>query len=259
MQEKLFLLRRNPEYLTDPSMTMAKIKFLKVQFTDTLHPWEIPAFRGAIVEKVGRAHHWFHNHRSSTEYFYRYPKIQYKCAGHHPMLLCLQEGVEEVHKLFEQPDWNLHLNERHLDMRIHQLDLHEFDIRLMDQPQRYRIHRWVALNEKNYEAYQQIEGLAQRVTFLEKKIASNIISFAKSIQWQVPRHFQVNIQELSPPRRVKVKNVPLMAFDATFTTEVFLPDYLGLGRKVSLGFGVVRRQSRKERKNIQSIRLNKIS
>ena len=222
---------------------MTKIKFLKVQFTDTIQPWEIPAFRGAVVDKVGRSHHWFHNHRSQSTYFYRYPKIQYKCAGNRPMLLCLHEGVDEIHKLFEQPDWSLQITkqQRALEMRIHRLDMHEFDIELLDQPQRYRIYNWVALNEKNYEEYQQIDALTDRITFLENKMASHIISFAKSIQWHIHERFEIKIVDLSPIRWVKVKGVRMMAFDLTFDTQVFLPDYLGLGRKVSIGFGTVKR------------------
>ena len=221
---------------------MTKIKFLKIQFTDTLQPWEIPAFRGAVAEKVGQQHHWFHNHQQQTGYFYRYPKIQYKCAGHHPMMLCLHEGVEEIHKLFEEADWSLHLRKRDLEMRIHRLDLHEFEMKLLEQPQSYHIHRWIALNEKNYDEYQQITRLTDKITFLEGKLAAQIINFAKSIAWQIPQRFEVHIKELSSPHWVKVKDTRMMAFDACFATKIFLPDYLGLGRKVSVGYGVVRRE-----------------
>ncbi|WP_299453032.1 CRISPR-associated endonuclease Cas6 [uncultured Microscilla sp.] len=220
---------------------MTKIKFLKVQFTDTIQPWEIPAFRGAIIDKVGRAHHWFHNHLDDKQYLYRYPKIQYKCAGQHPMLLCLHEGVEEVHKLFENTNRSLSLHKRNLQMGIHRLDLHEFEMKLLDAPQCYHLYRWIALNEKNYDEYQQITRLADRITFLESKLVANIISFAKSIAWHIPQRFEVYINELSSPRWVKVKDTHMMSFDVSFETKVFLPDYLGLGRKVSLGYGVVKR------------------
>lgn len=217
------------------------LKFLKIQFNDTIHAWEIPAFRGALIAKVGRQHDWFHNHLNDEKYLYRYPKIQYKRAGNHPMLVCLHEGVDEIHKLLDQPDWSLQLNQRRLEMNIFRMELHEFKIKLLDQPQRYQLQRWLALNEKNYLAYQQLDSLADKIRFLESKLAGHIIGFAKGIQWQIPERFEVNITALSSPYWVKVKNTHMMSFDITFTTRVFLPDYLGLGRKVSLGFGVVRR------------------
>lgn len=224
---------------------MTKVKFLKVQFTDTIQPWELPAFRGAVVAKVGRAHHWFHNHLDDKQYLYRYPKIQYKCVSRHPMLLCLEEGVEEIHKLFEKSDWSLNISQRDLEMRIHRLDLHEFTMQVLDRPQTYRIRNWVALNEKNYATYQHITALTDKIAFLEQKLVSHIISFAKGIRWHIDQRFEVKITELSAPRWVKVKSTGLMGFDVSFTTRIFLPDFVGLGRKVSLGFGTVRRE-RKE-------------
>lgn len=221
------------------------IKFLKVLFNDRIQPWEIPAFRGAMVAKVGKQHDWFHNHLNEEKYLYRYPKIQYKCAKRRPMLVCLHEGVDEIHKLFDQPDWTLQMQQRSLEMSIYRLELHEFNIRLLDKPQRYQLHRWVALNEKNYTEYQQLNALTDKISFLEQKLASHIISFAKSIQWHIHERFEVKIAELSTPRWVKIKNTHMMSFDLLFDTRVFLPDYLGLGRKVSLGFGTVKRVNKK--------------
>lgn len=163
------------------------------------------------------------------------------------MLLCLEEGVEEIHKLFEKPDWSLHISQRDLDMRIHRLDLHEFTMQVLDRPQAYRIRNWVALNEKNYAAYQQITALTDKITFLEQKLVSHIISFAKGVQWHIDQRFEVKITELSAPRWVKVKSTGLMGFDVSFTTRIFLPDFVGLGRKVSLGFGTVRRERTQEK------------
>ena len=221
---------------------MTKIKFLKVEFTDTMQPWEIPAFRGAVVAKVGRAHHWFHNHLNDDKFLYRYPKIQYKCVNHRPMLLCVHEGVDEIHKLFEQPDWSINISQRNLDMRIQRLDMHEFEMAVNAQPQSYHIKQWVALNQKNYEEYQQLSGLVERITFLEKKLVAHIISFAKGVKWHIDKRFEVKITDLSPPRWVKEKDNHLMGFNVSFETSIFLPDFLGLGRKVSIGYGVVQRK-----------------
>lgn len=220
---------------------MTKIKFLKAQFTDSMEPWEIPAFRGAIVAKVGRTHHWFHNHLDDNKFLYRYPKIQYKCINHRPMLLCVHEGVDEVHKLFEQPDWSINISQRNLELRIDRLEMHEFDMKVNPQWQSYHIKQWVGLNQKNYEEYQQLGGLVERITFLEKKLVAHIISFAKGINWHIDKRFEVKITDLSPPRWVKVKDSRLLGFNISFDSQVFLPDFVGLGRKVSIGYGVVRR------------------
>lgn len=225
---------------------MTNIKFLKVQFTDTIQPWEIPAFRGAIIAKVGRAHHWFHNHIDDGKFLYRYPKIQYKCLNHRATLLCIHEGVDEIHKLFEKLDWSININERNLEMRIHRLDMHEFNLQTLEHKQRYHIRQWVALNQKNYPIYQKMTALSDKIALLEQKLASNIISFAKSINWRIDERIQINLVDLPEPSWVKLKGKKVMGFDVTFDANVFLPNFLGLGGKVSLGYGVVKRVREKK-------------
>jgi len=42
---------------------MNKLKYLKVLFEGEIAAHEIPAFRGAIAQKVGLGHILFHNHQ----------------------------------------------------------------------------------------------------------------------------------------------------------------------------------------------------
>jgi hypothetical protein len=222
---------------------MTQVKFLQVQFSDTIAPWEIPAFRGAVVAKVGKEHHWFHNHLQDKQYLYRYPKIQYKCIKGRPVLFCIHEGVEEIHKLFDQPNWSIRIGERPLQMRIDQISFDDFTLQMLEQPQPYRIRKWLAINQKNYPAYQQMNALSDKIAFLEKKLASHMISFAKNVDWHIKERIQIRLTDLAAPQWVRFKNQGLMAFDASFTANVALPHLLGLGAKVSVGYGVVSPQS----------------
>ncbi len=52
---------------------MKKIRILKVSFDTKIAKHEIPAFRGAFVDKIGNDHLLFHNHISDTELLYKYP------------------------------------------------------------------------------------------------------------------------------------------------------------------------------------------
>jgi len=45
---------------------MKKLALLKVAFDTTIQPYEVSAFRGAIIDKVGRQHEWFHNHDNTS-------------------------------------------------------------------------------------------------------------------------------------------------------------------------------------------------
>lgn len=217
-----------------------KLKVLKVVFDAHIRAGEIPAFRGAIAAKVGHDHDLFHNHAPGTDQFiYRYPLIQYKRQGKQPMLLCLGKGVDEIHKYFEQRDWSIALNGRTLDMKIARLDLHQCTLQLSPHPHVYHIHRWLALNQEKYRQYQALSGLAERVQLLERILTANILAFAKGMQWEVPGPIALCIQEILREQLVPYKAQKLMAFDLRFQTNVFLPRYIGLGGKVSVGFGTV--------------------
>src|SRR5881628_801326 len=89
---------------------MKKLKTLFVQFDDTLAAWEIPSFRGAIIEKVGRENVLFHQHNGEEGFVYQYPMIQYKSVQQKPSLLCLGDGVDEIHKFFGLRNWDVNIN-----------------------------------------------------------------------------------------------------------------------------------------------------
>ncbi|MBK7886859.1 MAG: hypothetical protein IPJ86_05990 [Bacteroidetes bacterium] len=69
-----------------------KLKTLLVVFDNEIKPHEIPAFRGAIIKKVGLDNFLFHNHREDGSVMYQYPVIQYKQIYGKPAIYCLDEG-----------------------------------------------------------------------------------------------------------------------------------------------------------------------
>ena len=99
-----------------------KIRILKVSFELPIYRSEIPQFRGAIIEKVGREHILFHNHinHDPKQFRYRYPLIQYKCYGKegHAGLLCLNKGVEDIHQLFGQESWDIRFRDETHSLQV---------------------------------------------------------------------------------------------------------------------------------------------
>ena len=80
---------------------------------------------------------------------------------------------------------------------------------------------------------------------LERLLTANILSFAKGIGLYFDGQVITRITQLVEPRLQYYKGVKLMSFDAEFKTNVSLPDYIGLGKGVSLGMGTVVRKYRK--------------
>jgi len=219
---------------------MKQIKVLTVSFNTRIENHEIPAFRGAIVDKVGRDSILFHNHLAGDAFLYKYPLIQYKTIQGKPTIVCIDYGVDEIHKFFENRDWSLKISDRWLDMKIDSLNMNQFTMQVWDKQWRYSILNWIALNQENHEKYLAIESLTERISFLERTLIGNIISMAKGISWDVDKPIKLSISEIKNSKPVSLKGKRVMGFTLDFTTNVFLPNYIGLGKSVSLGYGVVR-------------------
>jgi len=84
-----------------------------------------------------------------------------------------------------------------------------------------------------------MDECAAKISFLERILVANLLSFAKGIGVHIDSEIQCKLLSLSEPYSVINKQVKLMAFDAEFKTNVSLPDYVGIGKNASIGYGVV--------------------
>nr|WP_027000330.1 hypothetical protein [Eisenibacter elegans] len=76
---------------------MKTLKLLKIQFGAVLLSREIPAFRGAIIHKVGQQDTLlFHNHLDDQRYHYAYPLVQYKVLNTHPWYVWEKEWMKSI-------------------------------------------------------------------------------------------------------------------------------------------------------------------
>lgn len=223
---------------------MKKIRILLVQFENEIQPWEVPAFRGAVIATAGKQHILFHNHKDD-KYLYSYPLIQYKQINRKPMLMSIDQGIEEIHHFFEKMQLGILLGDRPYELKIDQLNMNQFTMQVWDKLWDYRIRNWIALNQNNYPAYMKLEALTDKISFLENLLKANILSFAKGIGWEIENPIEAKIKALSEPRLISLKGLKVMSFNCDFSTNVFLPTYLGLGKSVALGFGVIEQKKYK--------------
>lgn len=226
---------------------MKQLRILEVAFDTEIQPFQLSQFRGAIARKVGLEHEWFHNHDNDSGGFHnRYPLIQYKLDTYkgqmRPMLLCLEEGIEEAHHLFSQPEWSVDLKGSRHDLKIARLHVNQYRLHQWDKTFCYRLHKWQALNPDNYEKYKLLRGIVQRISFLETLLGNQIKSFAKGVNWDLSDDFKLTI--LNPPKEEWLQyktHQKILVFTLDFETNLSLPDFIGLGKGASRGLGVVRR------------------
>lgn len=225
---------------------MKKIKILCVRFQNQLRPFEIEMFRGAVLDKLqGTASVLFHNHVGDG-FRYSYPLIQYKCLGGQAAIICLEEGTEAIGELFSAGDFCFRIGDRTVEMKIASVKPRQVLVQLWDALFTYRLTGWLPFNEENYRAYQDMESLVDRYTFLERKLIGNILSFAKGLGIYFEEHVICKILEVDGPYLIRYKGVRMTAFNIRFKSNLSLPDGIGLGKGVSLGNGILRTYFRKK-------------
>lgn len=229
----------HPSY--PPDSSAVKIRLLVVSFDFEIRRREIPAFRAAVAEKVGRENILFHNHFGGNNFRYGYPLIQYKVFGGHPTILCINEGTEEILKFFQQINWNIVLNGKEMETDIKHISFDYFHCGFSDRPVRYRIRNWFALNDANFEKFINISSDSEKNELLVRILIGNIISFAKGIQWDLDQQVKATITEVPRGRLFNFKDHQMVGFDVDFSVNILLPDAIGLGKSVSRGFGVIRK------------------
>jgi hypothetical protein len=221
-------------------MEEKKTKILLVSFKNEIKQCEIPLFRGAIVKLLEKENVLFHNHTDSG-LRYAYPLVQYKRMNNKAALVCVEQGIESVGNIFALSGHITTLGTREVLLDIDYTREIQLVIQLSDANFRYSLQGWLPFNGKNHEAFKHITGLKERLAFMENILTGNILSFAKGINIHFKRQVSVSITNFESIGTMHLKAVNFAAYDIIFETNVSIPDYVGLGKGVSQGFGLVMR------------------
>jgi len=178
-----------------------------------------------------------HKHYASGQSKYRYPKVQYKLIDNVPHLVGVEEGGKLLIELFltikqiKIEDEAYLINSKNISNTVTELsdfsELNEYKFATL----------WVALNQKNHQKYLQFNSQEEKNIFLNKQIQNNILSFYKSNDFFIKERVMVTskLQEKS----TKFKDKTMLAFSGSFVTNAILPEYIGIGKSVSRGFGTI--------------------
>jgi len=181
-----------------------------------------------------------HNHLGNGGFIYRYPCVQYKVLGNTCLLIGFNEGSKIIEKTFHDlKTINLDGIVENILSKTLESYLSSFFI-TSDKNKYIYLTPWLALNEKNYEKYQRLGTLAKRKELLEKILVGNILSMSKSLGYTVPAPIEARIIELKEVP-TKLKGNPMLGVLGTFSVNFEIPDYWGIGKSVSRGFGTVKR------------------
>jgi hypothetical protein len=223
-------------------MTSNNIRIITIQFSENISEAEIPYFRGCVNQALGKeADLLFHNHKDDKEYRYSYPLIQYKRIRQKAAIVCINEGVDVIGQFFLCEKTNYQIGTHNMNMFIENMTQDITPVCICQVENKYRIHRWQALNSKNYNIYIGTDSLTEKTTILENILKANILSFAKGLNITIDEQISVKLTYISKPYTTINKGIKFMTFNAEFTSNISLPDHIGLGKNASIGYGNIKK------------------
>jgi hypothetical protein len=218
-----------------------KVKTLIFRFTcDESIKGTADKLRGFFADKFGE-YTLIHHHLTDNELLYKTPLIQYKILDGKPFVLGINKGADILQQIYE--DIN-HFKIGHVKYQIKEKNivLKTDYFRLADNSIPYTfLTPWLALNEENYEKYRMLKSWKEKKELLAKILVGNILSTSKSLGYTVPEPIKTEIKYLREIR-TSLKGTPMLGFLGTFSVNFEIPDYWGLGKSVSRGFGTVKKQ-----------------
>lgn len=221
-------------------MSPQKINTFVIKFSNEIKFCDIPSFRSGILQTMEyNANILFHNHVSETEFRYSYPLIQYKRINKKAAIVCIGNGSSVIGDFFIKQNLKVPIKGQIVELNIDSLKPRNYNVQTWDTMFVYKIRKWLPLNSENYERYQGLEGIVEKTAFLERILIGNILSMSKGLNLNVKNEIKCKILSITHPHLMSAKGVKLMAFDVEFKSNFSIPEYVGLGKHASLGFGTV--------------------
>ncbi|MGV8122039.1 MAG: CRISPR-associated endonuclease Cas6 [Candidatus Xenobiia bacterium LiM19] len=181
----------------------------------------------------------FHGH-DGNKFLYSHPLIQYKIFGGSALIVGIKEGAYLLKALPQFEFLELHHEKYPVIKQVLTNDTLSFG--MSDGMKKYRfIKPWIALNEDNHEAFLSCRELDSIKEILNRILIGNILSVSKAFGYIVDSQIKVK-SNISDYLSVEVKKgLNLLSFNGEFDVNFLLPDFWGIGKFSSRGYGTLKR------------------
>ncbi len=195
----------------------------------------VRGFLGQRWQSVTHLHH----HAANGRLIYQHPLIQVKIIEGDIVVTGLAEGAM-ILDVLPNPE-TLRLIPRTLRVKTEEREGGVVSVGPTEETIAYNFATaWLPLNEVNHVKYLTCSAECRR-ELLSRILIGNLLSLSKSIRLNVQTKLQAR-HDLVPTESVNPKGVEFLGFRGTCTINFSLPDFWGIGKFSSRGFGTLLRR-----------------
>lgn len=208
-----------------------KICYVTFDFDSSIkmNPNQFRGFMAHLFSNIPEFHH-------HSENSYHYPMIQYKRIDGNLAVIGIGKYADIVAQNMPYID---HITTENQKIPLQNIQIKNSFFTLENKLHTYSFTSpWIALNEKNYEKYKHLEPKEKR-KLLEKILVGNILSMYKGLGMFVTNKIEISILKYFSKPTTAHDN-KFVGFMINFACNTSIPEYLGLGKSVSKGFGSVK-------------------
>lgn len=166
-----------------------------------------------------------------------YPRVQVKILNEQIYLIGIGEGVDPIKLIISNLE---SLDFGNITFKISETEIEEYEDRFqpLDKEIRYQfVTPWIALNQTTGNRYRTLKN-EDRHSYLNNLLGQNIVFMAREMGLELEKNIFTKLSLPSLfPKSVDENNWG--AFDAEFSTNFLLPNYLGIGNGITRGYGTV--------------------
>ncbi|MGO1751883.1 MAG: CRISPR-associated endonuclease Cas6 [Psychroflexus sp.] len=221
---------------TTQNITITKIQFPEIQ----LKTRDAHKLRGYFGELFKEHSPLLHNHYQDGSLRYRYPQIQYKIINKTPNLIGLEEGADLLTQLFLKIK-EVNINGKTYPVHTKNISQQQIEIGYSHELHEYKFETlWMGLNQQNYSKFVKFETDKERDAMLNSILTGHILGFFRTFGVALMPEERIMVKHQLQQKSTKFKGQKMLAFKGGFVCNVKLPDYIGLGKSTSRGFGTIK-------------------
>jgi len=180
------------------------------------------------------------HHHSDNKLIYQYPLVQYKMIDSKPILIGINQGAKVLNEISDKFDTITLDYKKYEIVELNMTIMKNEEFGLSDKIQTYEfVTPWLPLNQEKYPEFLNTKSNDEKADILRRGLIGNLISMSKTLNYTVPDTIRCDVDLKN--REERFKNKDFISFYGGFMVNFSIPDYLGIGRSVSKGYGTVRK------------------